>query len=173
VTPGVYVLECYVKTGGLFHSYNPAPDQYGMVHQFTVTEEASTGTEPTPTVELSISTSKGIEAPESVKAGEQTIAVHFVDQIVHENFVGHDVHLARLEDDTDLEKLGKWMNWASPDGLETPAPAEFLGGTNELPAGQTGYFTVTLEPGRYAWISEVPAPESKGMLKTFEVPAAE
>ena len=62
------------------------------------------------------------------------------------------------------------MDWTQPTGLETPAPAEFLGGTHEMPAGGRAYFTVRLEPGRYAWIAEVPSPVEKGMLKTFTVP---
>jgi hypothetical protein len=61
------------------------------------------------------------------------------------------------------------MDWSAPGGLQTPAPAEFLGGLNEMPAGSTGYFTVDLEPGEYAWISEVPDASAKGMLKEFEV----
>ena len=38
-----------------------------------------------------------------------------------------------------------------------------------MPTGSTGYFTVTLEPGNYAMISEVPNTLSKNMLKTFVV----
>jgi hypothetical protein len=103
--------------------------------------------------------------------GSQTVAVHFQDQMVHENFSGHDVHLAKLADDTDLKNLVAWMDWTQPNGLQVPAPVEFLGGLEEMPAGETGYFTVTLEPGRYAWIAEVPHSDKKGMLKTFTVSA--
>lgn len=99
-----------------------------------------------------------------------TIAVHFKDQAVHENFLGHDVNLVKLEENTDLEALARWINWADPKGLETPAPATFLGGSQQMNAGNTAYFTVNLKPGRYAWIAEVPDPASKGMLKTFTVP---
>jgi hypothetical protein len=53
----------------------------------------------------------------------------------------------------------------------SPAPAEFLGGTNEMPAGATSYFNVTLEPGDYAWIAEVSRAGEKGMLVRFTVPA--
>jgi hypothetical protein len=38
-----------------------------------------------------------------------------------------------------------------------------------MPAGETGYFTAALEPGRYAWIAEVPNPAEKGMLQPFTV----
>ena len=38
-----------------------------------------------------------------------------------------------------------------------------------MPAGSRGYFTVTLTPGSYAWVSEVPGAVEKGMLRTFTV----
>lgn len=170
--PGTYFIECYVKTNGIFHSYNPDTLAYGMVHQLTVTSTESDASAPEPTLSLTISSGRGIEMTGDVIAGEHTIAVRFEDQQAHENFVGHDVHLVRLADTTDVSRVAAWMDWTQRTGLETPAPAEFLGGTNEMPAGATGYFTASLEPGRYAWVAEVPSPESKGMLQIFEVTAA-
>jgi hypothetical protein len=168
--PGTYLLECYVKTNGVFHSYNPSPSAYGMVHEITVTEESSNVAEPSATLTITLSSARGIEVQGDPTPGEHTVAVYFEDQQIHENFLGHDVHLARLENDTDIEELAIWMDWTQPTGLETPAPAEFLGGTHEMPAGETAYFTVHLEPGDYAWIAEVPSPAKKGMFKTFTVP---
>jgi hypothetical protein len=170
--PGTYLLECYVKTGGVFHSYNPDPSTYGMILQFTVTEAASGAPEPEATLEIRLSSEHGIEVEGEVVPGEHTVAVHFEDQKVHENFVGHDVHLVRLSGDTDLDELATWMDWTQPTGLESPAPVQFLGGTQEMPAGETAYFSVSLEPGRYAWIAEVPGAEDKGMFVTFSVPPA-
>ncbi|MEX2466881.1 MAG: hypothetical protein WD995_08215 [Gemmatimonadota bacterium] len=170
--PGTYLLECYVKTDGLFHSYNPEPGMYGMVHEFTVTGEPSGASEPEPTLRLTISSEGGIEMAGPVLAGDHTVAVDFTDQTVHENFVEHDVHLVRLDEDADLEALERWMDWTLPGGLESPAPAVFLGGLNEMPAGSTGYFTVSLEPGTYAWIAEVPGASDKDMLVPFSVPDA-
>lgn len=167
--PGTYVIECYVKTAGVFHSTPPGPDRYGMAHQFTVTDENSGAPEPKATVDVTISSARGIEVAGTPMAGSNVIAVHYADQKVHENFVGHDVHLVRLAEGTTLDSLAAWMDWMSPRGLQTPAPAEFVGGLEEMPAGQTGYFTVTLSPGRYAWISEVPDPQALGMLKPFTV----
>ena len=57
------------------------------------------------------------------------------------------------------------MSWI--DGMRPQPPAEFLGGAEHVSAGRTGYFTVTLEPGRYVWISEGYA--SAGMLQEFVV----
>ena len=167
--PGTYLLECYVKTNGVFHSYNPSPSAYGMVHELTVTEEASGAPEPRATLTITLSSERGIEIDAEPTPGKHIVAVHFEDQQVHENFLGHDVHLVRLENGTDIEELAIWMDWSQPTGLQTPAPAKFLGGTNEMPAGGTAYFTVDLEPGRYAWIAEVTNPAEKGMLKIFTV----
>ena len=169
--PGNYLLECYVKTNGVFHSYNPDPDAYGMVHQFTVTDAVSSAPEPGADIRIILSGDGGMEVQGDTSAGDHEVRVTFEDQKVYENFVGHDVHLVRLADDTDLERVAAWMDWSRPDGMETPAPATFVGGTEEMPAGQTAYFKVSLEPGRYAWIAEVPDPAGKGMLKTFEVTA--
>ena len=165
--PGTYLLECYVKTVGVFHSFNPVPDLYGMVHEITVTEEASGAPEPEADIELTISSERGIEVEGDIGLGRHTVAVHFEDQVGYDHFLGHDVHLARLTENTNLDALEAWMDWTQPTGLETPAPAEFLGGLHELPAGQTGYFAIDLEPGSYAWIAEVPDPAGKMMLQTF------
>ncbi len=167
--PGTYLIECYVKTGGVFHSYNPAPDAYGMVHEFTVTGDDLPTEPPAADLRLTLSSEHGIEIAGEPSAGTQVVAVVFEDQRVYENFVGHDVHLVRLADDTDLDALAAWMDWRAPEGLETPAPAEFLGGINEMPAGATAYLRIDLAPGRYAWISEVPDAGEKGLLKTFTV----
>lgn len=167
--PGTYLLECYVKTNGVFHSYNPDPSINGMVHEFTVTDESSEAVEPSSTIQIEISTAGGIEVEGKLVPGEHTVAVRFVDQTVHENFVEHDIHLVRITDDVDIAELERWMDWRQPMGLQTPAPAVFLGGSNEMPAGTTGYFTVVLESGDYAWISEVPGSSDKGMLKLFSI----
>lgn len=167
--PGTYLLECYVKTDGIFHSYNPDPNAFGMVHELEAVGEPSEAPEPTADVRLTVSSDNGIQVEGDPQPGEITVAVHFADQTVHENFVGHDVHLVRLSDGINLDALEQWMDWTRPDGLQTPAPVEFLGGVNEMPAGSTGYLTVQLEPGDYAWISEVPRSGEKGMLKTFSV----
>lgn len=167
--PGTYMLECYVKTGSIFHSYNPDPDMYGMVHEFTVTEETTEAAAPQPTLEVAVSSERGIEVGSEVRAGYHTVAVLFEDQTVYGHFLGHDVQLVRLQDDTDMDALAGWMDWTQPNGLETPAPAEFIGGIQDMPAGETGYFSVVLSPGRYAWIAEVPDPAGKNMLQTFTV----
>ncbi len=161
--PGRYVIECYLKTNGIIHSY------LGMVKKLTVTQASNNATPPEADIRVTISGNEGITFNDQIKAGTHTFAVYFKDQKKHENFVGHDLHLARLDADTDMDKLAHWMNFMNVGAFKTPAPAEFLGGTQEMAAGETAYFTATLEPGRYALISEVSNPEEKGMLKIFTV----
>lgn len=169
VEPGTYLIECYVKTNGIFHSYNPSPGVNGMVVEMTVTADSTSAQAPESTAQISISSENGIQAEESLPAGSHTVEVQFDDQNVYEHFVGHDVHLIKIDEDTDLDAVAEWMNWTLPTELQSPAPAEFIGGTNEMPEGSTAYIHVNLEPGEYAWIAEVPNPADKNMLKTFTV----
>ncbi|NOQ92679.1 MAG: hypothetical protein GQ552_08190 [Flavobacteriaceae bacterium] len=164
--PGNYIMECYVKMpNGKFHT------SMGMVKTITVTTKDSGNSLPKETININISSKDGIVYDQPIAKGDQVFSVYFKDQIVHENFVGHDVNLVKLDKDADIEILEKWMNWADPKGLISPAPKgfTFLGGVNDMPAGSAGYFTVTLEPGNYVLISEVPNAINKNMLKTFTV----
>jgi len=166
--PGYYVMECYVKMdNGKFHSV------MGMSKSIVVTNTKSGNSEPSENFSISISSSNGITYDETKLPlkGARSFSVNFVDQIVHENFVGHDINLVKYEDGIDLRVLEKWMNWADSKGLISPAPEgiTFLGGVNDMPAGSIGYFQVNLEPGNYALISEVPNTISKNMLKTFKI----
>lgn len=59
--------------------------------------------------------------------------------------------LQRLEEDTDLEEVERWLDWYWEGGLLSPAPAEFFGGGSGSP--DAAYFTVEdVEPGQYAWV---------------------
>ena len=163
--PGTYVLECYVKTEDeVFHSV------MGMAAELVVTENRSGVPEPESTMALTLSQEGGIDAPATARPGRQTVAVHFEDQTVYDHFLGHDVHLARLDDGTDLDALGAWMDWTRTGGLAEPAPATFIAGIQDMPAGSTGYIDIELEPGDYAWVAEVPDPAGHGMLRRFSVP---
>lgn len=171
IEPGTYLIECYVKTNGIFHSYNPSPGVNGMVIEMTVTSDSTSAPKPESTTQISISSENGIDAENTLPSGSHVVEVNFEDQSTYENFVGHDVHLIRIDENTDMDTVAEWMNWTTPTGLQSPAPAEFIGGTNEMPEGSTAFIHVELDPGEYAWIAEVPNPEEKGMLKTFTVPS--
>lgn len=165
--PGKYIVECYVKmSNGVFHT------SMGMTKDLVVSEIDSGNTELTADIEINISSTDGIVFNDSIRSGKHTFSVYYKDQTVHENFVGHDINLVKLNENANLNELENWMNWADPKGLMEPAPASitFLGGVNDMPAESHGYFTATLEPGKYALISEVPQSLRKNMLKTFIVP---
>jgi hypothetical protein len=166
LNPGFYIVECYVKmSNGMFHG------SMGMVKEVIVSDIDSGNTEPKADIAVEISSTEGIVFNDSISKGIRTFSVQYKDQIVHEHFLGHDVNLAKIDGITNLEELGSWMDWSNPKGLIEPAPAgvTFLGGMNNMLAGDTGYFTATLEPGTYVLIAEVPNPASKNMLKTFTV----
>lgn len=164
--PGNYIIECYVKmSDGTFHT------SMGMTKDLVVSNIDSGNEEIMADININISSTEGIVFNDSISSGKHIFSVHYVDQIVHENFVGHDINLVKLHEDADLKELEEWMSWANPEGLIEPAPSNisFLGGVNDMPEGNTGYFMVTLEKGNYALISEVPNALSKNMLKTFVV----
>lgn len=143
--PGHYAMECYVKTAeGVFHT------ALGMMRALTVTADVSPLAEPEADLSIDV-TNDGMTVAGEPAPGRRTIAVRFVEQPAGP---GNDVHLVRLEDATDLDALAAWMDWMNLEGLRSPAPARFLGGSQEMPAGSTAYFEADLEPGRYAWIGE-------------------
>ncbi len=164
--PGYYIMECYVKmSNGIFHT------TMGMEKGIVVTNVNSGNIPPEATVNITISSTEGITFDKPITKEMQIFSVYYKDQIAHENFVGHDVNLVKLDEEANLEVLEKWMNWADPKGLISASPegVTFLGGVNDMKEGSTGYFELVLEPGNYAFISEVPNTTSKKMLKTFVV----
>ncbi|MEZ5278148.1 MAG: hypothetical protein R3F07_17330 [Opitutaceae bacterium] len=157
--PGSYVLECYIKTEkGEFHS------SLGMVRPLTVTDESSGGEAPVADVDLTLRNYE-IVVDGAIKPGLNTFAVHFAEH--PELGLGNDVHLARLEEGVPIEKLIVWMDWMELCGLQTPAPARFVGGTQEMPVGSTAFFTADLEPGRYVLLAESSA--ARGMVHEFRI----
>ena len=171
--PGNYVLECYVKDqNNIFHATK------GMISGMQVTAEDSGNVEPEATMQVNVSSTAGISFDPKVRPGKHLIKVLFEDQTTYGHFLGHDVHLVRLDVYADIEELNAWMNWVDPTAFQTPSPAgvEFLGGIQDLPAlegmpnSNVGYFDAHLKPGTYAFIAEVPDPMEKNMFKIFTVP---
>jgi len=166
LTPGNYVMECYIKTAdGIFH-WN-----LGMYADLLVTNEESTGKPPTSSTLKLTTSDQGIEFEGNPTPGEHMVAVHFQQETP--TLVAHDVQLVRLEEDSDFEEIVNWLDFMQPTGListaESPAPAVFLGGVHEMPMGNVAYFPVTLTPGEYAWISEQPI--ANAAYVKFSVPA--
>lgn len=157
LAPGTYVMECYVRApDGQFHG------MLGMIREMTVTD-ATTGAEaPGADVDLAIA-NDGITIDGEFVRGEQTVRVTVTE--APEGLLGHDAHLVKLDDETELDEVITWMDWV--DAYRSPGPDRFLGGAEDLPEGGTAYVTVDLEPGEYAWVSESYA--EQGVVKRFTV----
>ncbi|MEJ2604505.1 MAG: hypothetical protein P8172_14675 [Gammaproteobacteria bacterium] len=169
--PGHYVIECYVKSDGVFHTTSPGAGQLGMIMDLTVTDARNGAPEPVADATLAVRNS-GLELVDGeLVPGTNTIRVDFVEQQALPSFVGNDVHLMRVDDADDIAEVNAWMDWRTANGLEDPAPAVFLGGINDLPAGSHGYFTVELVPGDYAFVAEMPDPRGSGFVLPFSVAA--
>lgn len=175
--PGEYIVECYVKTDdNVFHSY------LGMLEHLTVTGDEAGAPEPRSTLDVTVSNT-GLVAPDAVRPGQHTVGVTLPDQMFHGNFAGHDAHLVRLDGDTTLQAVSDWMDWQPADGLVSDGsePTTFLGGADTIvtpgllegTGSATSYFHVNLQPGDYAWVSEVNDPLGRGYLQPFSVPGDE
>lgn len=161
LAPGTYVMECYVKMpDGGWHT------DMGMQRELTVTADANGALPPEADVEMTL-TNYEIALSGEMTAGRNTVAVHAAD--TPDGFMQHDINLFRLDDGVSTNELVDWMDWMDLTQFRAPAPGYSLGGMEHLAAGKTGYFTVDLEPGDYAWVSEGYA--ANGMVETFTVPS--
>lgn len=153
--PGTYVLECYAKT---------AERQYhallGMVRPLTVYKSSPEGRAPEADQELTVS-NLDIEGVGPVPAGKRTFAVRFEKD--PEQLPYQHLHLARLGEEATAEEVAQWMKI---DPI-MPAPTEFLGGAQHMPAGNTSYVTAELTPGQYGWV--LGAPPKLSEVETFTV----
>ena len=163
--PGLHSVECYVKMpNGKFHS------TMGMVKEVYVSESNSENKPPIATDTINI-LDEGFDFNRGIKSGKHIFMVNVINQKQHENFATSDVHLVNLSSAASIESLENWMVWYDPKGFITPVPngITFLGGFNDAKEGSVGYFYADLKPGNYAFVSEVPNANEKGLLKTFEV----
>lgn len=166
LTPGKYMMECYVKNkDGEWHT------SHGMWKFITVIDETTNLSPVEADHTISVSSTDGYVFDSQPKSGKNKFKVNFIDQVPHEHFSGHDVNLVKYDSSANIDSLVYWMNWMNPTGLKTPTPEgfTFLGGMNNCEGGETGYFEADLESGNYLLISETPNADEKGMLKTFSV----
>lgn len=143
--PGVYAIECYIKEQGVFHT------ALGMIKKLVVTDQKSDHKPPLPNMELTLKNGD-IETSGALNKGLNTFAVYYNEK--PEGGLGNDVHIFKIDPKTNIDSVVQWMNWMNVTGLQSPAPATFYGGVQEMPVGDTSYFSVILDPGEYAYISE-------------------
>lgn len=167
--PGNYIVECYVKSKGMQHNFNPTPGELGMVLPLTVLPEDGGMAEPQANVTLAIS-NQGYEITDGAFVpGKNTVRAEFVQQQLYNDFVGHDAHVFRIDADTDVDAAARWPDFFPVDGQQTPAPAKFVGGIHDMPEGSTAYFTVVLKEGEYGITAEVPDAQAKGLFTRITV----
>ncbi|WP_242095129.1 hypothetical protein [Aestuariivivens sediminicola] len=164
--PGTYIMECYVRMpNGLGHVF------MGMIKELKVINESNGNKPPKSNFKIGISSEQGITFNDSIKSGNYTFEAKFEDQKQYEHLMGHDVNLVKIENDSLVTDLNNWLNIVDFNAFRSPEPEGllFLGGVEDLPAGQTGYFEATLEKGNFVLISEIPNAVGRKMIKRFTV----
>ncbi len=159
LAPGHYVLECFFRT-----PENRTHALLGVQAGLRVTGDSSGAAPPTADLTAELSP-EAFDVDSSSLSDEQTLAFRSVGgpEKASSPYVG----LFRLTDETGTGEVLAWID----RGLPLPAPTDWIGGPEPMPAGDVGYVTVgDLPPGRYAWITER-APDTTGMVKTFTVGA--
>jgi len=159
---GTYALLCFVTSPG-----DSLPHiALGMSKQLIVAGEQNTAAAPEADTELHLS-DFAFEMP-AVTAGPHTF------KVVNDGQQTHEVFLVRLNEGTTAEQF---LAAAAP-GATAPPPGIPMGGNGAISPGMSNWFTATLEPGHYVLLCFVPDPADgmphvmKGMVKEFEVPAA-
>lgn len=156
---GTYVMECYVKTpDGRWHTL------LGMARRLVVTDDSTGAAPPAADLQLTLSNYE-IAGSGDLTAGEHTIAVNVQEN--PEGFMMHDLNLFRLDGETSVDEIVAWMDWMDLEMFRAPAPGYSVGGLEHMAAGRTGYITVDLTPGDYAWVSE--GYGARGMVREFTV----
>ncbi len=187
LTEGTYFVECYILDhDGVFHT------THGMVEKLVVNGKNTGTSSPEGDLALSLSSANGIVFDDEVHPGYHTVEVIFENNMPYGHGLGHDVHLIRFDHGTTPDELNDWMSYldVGADGFyadqgalstsgDNPGPQTFKGGVQSIFAEeypQSAYVHVTLKPGDYAWVSEVPNPmqpfpENPGvsLLKEFTV----
>ena len=156
--PGNYSMVCWMKAeDGEIHIMK------GMSRALKVSEEKAAVSEPKPKAKLVLS-GKQIKTEWIAERGKHEFKF---DVSKKEKSIPANIHLIKLEGDTDLDEVHNWMDWYKINGLRTPVGVEFLGGL-EYSGSVDGYFSVDIkEPGEYAWI--VCDHKGSGLYKRFSV----
>lgn len=158
--PGTYAMDSWLKS----------PDgtlqlSKGMSRELIVTEEQNQAAGPEADLKVILSAA-GITTEGELTTGDQAVLIQFEEELPFDN-----VHLVRVEEDTDLEEVGNWLNWYADGGLQHPAPADFLGGLHtygNMYRPNMAYIMVEdVEPGLYAWVIE--KTENGNLWQTFKV----
>lgn len=141
LTPGEYVLICYVESAS-----DGAPHfEKGMTTAFRVTANDAPAPAPTANIDLALR-DYAFTLSEPLTAGTHTLRVRNDGPQIH------DVVLVRLESGATIDQFLQ----ALAPGSTTPPPGELAGGLGGITKGETAYLTVTIEPATYVLLCFVP-----------------
>lgn len=164
LSPGLYAVDCWVKTeDGMIHL------SAGMTRPLTITDESANSPEPSFDNRITLN-KNAIDVQWNAETGYHSFAVR-MEADAEGNPVHNNIHLIKLEENTDLDEVNSWLDWYKVGGLRSPVPADFLGGVSTydaIPGESATYFSLEIdEPGEYAWIVQVP--EGEQLWNTFNV----
>lgn len=168
--PGNYAMECYIKAeDGTFHW------KKGMMEDLRVTADTTNARPPqSPAIEITTS-DEGLTIDGEPTPGRNLVKVTFNEE--NPSMIARDVHVAKLDEDDNIDEIIQWMDFNNAEGMvstaEDPGPTTFVGGTHEMPMGNTAYFTVEFEEGRYAWVTEQPVNKSSAREFTVSMDSKE
>ena len=162
LTPGKYVLICFVS-----EPTDPQPHMLkGMIKEVVVAGAPGGAAPPHAESEIRLR-DFSFEAP-ALTAGTHTF------HLINDGPQTHEVQLVRLNDGAGIQDyLG-----AMAPGAKGPPPGTLVGGPGAFGKGLDGYWTVTLTPGKYAFLCFVPDPADgmphimKGMVREFSIAAS-
>lgn len=158
--PGHYAMMCFISTAaGVPHV---AKGMIGSLEVTPSTAPEAAAAAPDLVIKLN---DYSFDLSTPLTPGQHTVRVQ------NDGPQTHEVVLAQFLPGKSLKDLEAWEK----GGEKGPIPAKFLGGISPMDKGETGEFTVTLEPGDYALLCFVPdAKDGKahlahGMTKSLKV----
>jgi hypothetical protein len=157
--PGTYAALCVIPgPGGVPHAMK------GMAQQFTVSASPA---QPSPLVgtrDTITLNDYAFELPRDLRAGTSAVTVR------NTGTQSHELVLTRPALGRAAADVAQWV-----EHMQGPPPAHFLGGVTAIAPGQTNVLTLSLKPGRYAFLCFVPdAKDGKphvahGMMRDVEI----
>lgn len=141
--PGIYYLVCFIPSAD-----NVPHVMKGMVRRLVVVP-AATGSTPAPDPQADIVVTLkdyGFTFSTPPSAGTHTFRV--------EN-AGPQVHEIGFEQLAPGKTMADWNKWLAT-GMKGMGPARPIGGVTGPDKGKTGWFTITLAPGKYVVACYVP-----------------
>jgi hypothetical protein len=158
--PGHYAVLCFIPTAaGVPHVAK------GMVGGLEVTPATTPEATAAPADIIIKLNDYSFDLSAPLTAGKHTIRVQ------NDGPQTHEVVLAQFLPGKSLKDLEAWEK----GGEKGPLPAKFLGGVSPLDKGESGQFTLTVEPGDYSLLCFLPdAKDGKphlmhGMVKPLKV----